>query len=93
MEKKDLITVRDYTYDVEVDSLGYESARYISAKDYVNGILEQLKMKKERLSSFITVDQFARELKLSQYGEEEKSKLEKIDDYMLNAKDALRVMG
>ena len=70
MEKKDLITVRDYSYDSDCESLGYYRPKLVSARDYVNNIVEQLKGKKEKVSSFMTVTQFANELREAQFTEE-----------------------
>ncbi len=82
MEKKDLITVRDYSYDLEDGELGYYRPQCVSARDYVNGIVRELKGRKETVSSFMTVEQFTKELRESQYNQEEIAAKEKIDAYM-----------
>lgn len=85
MEKKDLISVRDYTFDDEYDDLGYYQPKYVSARDYVNDLASKLRGKKEKVSSFMTVAQFANELRNSQYSEEELAAKERIEAYMENS--------
>lgn len=82
MEKKDLITVRDYSYDLEDVELGYYRPQCVSAKDYVDGVVRELKGRKETVSSFMTVEQFTKELRASQYTKEELSAKERVEAYM-----------
>ena len=53
--------------------------KYVSARDYVNDLASKLRGKKEKVSSFMTVAQFANELRNSQYSEEELAAKERIE--------------
>ncbi len=91
MKKKDLITVRDNTYDLEDGDINYCESKYVSAKSYVENVLQELKGKKERLTSFMTAAQYANELRASQYSSEEKVARENIESYMTEPADLKRV--
>lgn len=72
MEKKDLITVRDYSYETNTDELGYYNPGLVSAQDYVSNVVSELKGKSRKVSTLMTVSQFADELRNAQYNQEEK---------------------
>ncbi len=84
--KKDLLTVRDYSYRVE--EIGYYESGCVSAKDYATDVSKQLRQKITATSPLMTVNDFAQELLNSQY-EKEESKTNSAIEKRLQAKERI----